>query len=60
MAAIEIGQKLSAARKKRFLFSALDAGQLTQIRNEIKRIEVARAAAAASSGEEAPTAMGDM
>ena len=60
VAAIEIGQKLSAARKKRFLFSALDAGQITQIRNEIKRIEVARAAAAASSGEEAPTAMGDM
>ncbi len=37
--AIESGQKLTTARKKRYLFSGLDDGQIRQIRQEMRRIE---------------------
>ena len=64
VSAIETGQKLTAARKKRYLYSALDAGQITQIRNEMVNIEekakakAETAAAATSTTDTAP--MGDM
>ena len=64
VSAIETGQKLTAARKKRYLYSALDAGQITQIRNEMTSItekakaKAETAAAATSTTDTAP--MGDM
>ena len=59
-----VGIAATAARKKRYLYSALDAGQITQIRNEMTSItekakaKAETAAAATSTTDTAP--MGDM
>ena len=59
VSAIEAGQKLTAARKKRFLYSGLDAGQVSQIRNEMSKIEE-KAKAKAETTAEAKSPMGDL
>ena len=59
VSAIEAGQKLSAARKKRFLYSGLDAGQVSQIRNEMVSIQD-KAKAKAETTAEPKSPMGDL